>query len=218
MAACGRTYRFGFFSTTPPNTAPVVNTVSGDITNDGAHIIQITGGNFQQGALVRIGSMDPLPATVTSSSMLAVTVPANAAAGKGIDIVVTNPLTQAPQDQQNQSGLLKGAFNILLNPAFQPSTQLSITNGDNTISIYDLTQRTTANVQPPPADAMIWPAINVNGRELYVTYTQASDFTYDVLPIDLSNNQAACPISFRDSTLLSARCSPRRWIQRAVNL
>ncbi len=187
---------FGFFSTTPPNTAPVVNTVSGDIRNDAPHDIEITGGNFQYGAVVRIGSMDPLPATVTGNSMLSVTVPANAAAGKAIDIVVTNPLTQAPPDQQNQSGLLAGAFNIVLNPAFQPSTQLAITNGDNTISIYELAQRTTVSVQPPASFSLISPAINVNGRELYVAYGRASDFTYEVLPIDLSNNQTASPISF----------------------
>ena len=43
----------GFFSTTPPDTAPTVSGVSGDITNDADHEIQITGGNFQQGALAR---------------------------------------------------------------------------------------------------------------------------------------------------------------------
>jgi len=191
----------GFFSTTPPNTAPVVNSVSGDITNDAPHDIQITGGNFQQGALVRIGSMDPLPATVTGNSMLSVTVPANAAAGKAVDIVVTNPLTQAPQEQQNQSGLFAAAFNIRLNPLFQPTTQFASTNGSNEIAVYDLIQRTTVNLQPPPAYVMIWPSFNVNGRELYVTYGRASDFTYQVLPINLSNNQAASPISFSDSNI-----------------
>src|SRR6185369_4508890 len=98
----------GFFQITPPNTAPTISATSGDITNDMDRQVQVTGTNFQQGALVRIGSTGPLPATVNGSSMLTVTVPANSAAGKAQDIIVTNPMTNAPPDQQNQSGLLAG--------------------------------------------------------------------------------------------------------------
>lgn len=193
----------GPFSTTPPNTAPVVTGVSGDITNDVAHQVEITGGNFQQGAEVRIGSMDLLAATVNGSTTLNVTVPANAAAGKAIDIVVTNPMTQGPPGQQNQSGLLAGGFNVALNPKYQPGTQFATDNGDQSISIYNLVQRATVNVDIPP-DYLMWPAFNVDGRELYLANSSIYNGN-QVLPLALSNNQAAAPIPFGKVTFLAAQ-------------
>ena len=191
----------GFFTTTPPNTAPTVSGVSGNIVNDAPRQIDITGGNFQPGALVRIGSMDQLPATVNGGTMLSVTVPVNAPAGKALDIVVTNPQTNAPPDQQNQSGLLAGSFSILPNPKFQPTTQLASINADNSYSVYDLGQQTMVNVQAFQAgNVLFWPALNVDGKELYMAAQTGSDATNVVLPVDLKTNALGTAIPIGGDT------------------
>ncbi len=181
----------GFFSTTPPNTAPVVSGVSGDITNDADREIQISGSNFQPGALVSIGNMAPLPANVNDGGSLTVTVLANAPAGNAQDIVVTNPETAATQDQQYQSGLLAGKFNILLNPNFQPTAQFSTINDNNSISAYSLKQRQMVNVAGDSLNSTpLWSDFNVDGKQLYLSSIIP---TYPVLeravfPVDLVNN------------------------------
>lgn len=198
----------GFFSTIPPNTAPVVTGVSGDISNDAAHQIEITGGNFQQGAMVRIGSMDRLPANVTGGGTLTVTVPANAPAGKALDIVVTNPGAQAPPEQQNQSGVLAGRFNILLNPKFQSATQFATVNNDGSFSAYDLSQRSMINVQMAQSDVTpLMPAFNVDGRGLYLSsFTSVyNNLLWSVVPVDLSNNKPGDPIILPGGFQLSHR-------------
>ncbi len=195
----------GSFSFTIPNTAPVVSSVSGDITNDAPHSITITGGNFQTGALVRIGSMDRLPANVSGGSSLTVTVPAMAAAGKGLDIVVTNPETNAPPVQQNQSGVLVGKFDILLDPKFQPQTQFATVNADNSFSIYDPVQRMMLNNQGTSnGDFLIYPAFNVDGQELYFLQQKFSWLNYEncceVLPVNLSDNSIGASIPLPPSS------------------
>ena len=98
----------------------------------------------------------------------------NAPAGKAQDIIVTNPQTNDPPDQQNQSGLLAGSFNILLNPKFQPTTQFATVNQDNSFSVYDIGQRTMLNVQTAQGDSfLLWPAFNIDGKELYIESVQA---------------------------------------------
>ena len=67
-------------TTTPPASAPTVTGVSGQVTNNAPTTIHVEGTNFLPGAQVRIGKMQPLPATVNSSSDLQVTVPQNAPA------------------------------------------------------------------------------------------------------------------------------------------
>jgi hypothetical protein len=186
----------GFFSTVPPNTAPVVSGVSGNITNDAPHDIDITGGNFMPGALVRIGSMPVLPANVTGSGTLTVTVPANAPAGNAIDIIVTNPETQSSQDQQNQSGLLAGQFNILLNPAFQPTTQIGTISDDSSFSVYSLSQRQMLNIQvAQTADTALWPVFNTDGKLSYLA---------GISPIFNNVERIAFPVALGTNTLGSA--------------
>ena len=186
----------GFFSTIPPNTAPVVTGVSGDVTNDSDQQIQITGGNFQQGALVRIGSMDRLPATINGGNSLTVTVPKNAPAGKALDIVVTNPEAQESQDQQNQSGLLSGQFSILPNPRFQPQTQFATVNDDASFSVYDISQKTMVNVQSAVSNhTLYWPAFNVDGKELYLAGENYFPGDQVVVPVDLTNNTPGTDIT-----------------------
>ena len=196
----------GSFSTTIPNTAPAVSGVSGDITNDALHDIQITGGNFEPGALVRIGSMDRLPATFMGSDKLSVTVPAAAPAGRGIDIVVTNPGTQAPPNQQNQSGLLAGKFSILLDPKFQPQTQFATVNADNSFSVYDPVQRAMVNNQQANlGDYFYYPVFNVDGSGLYISQQHSSwtDTCCEMLPVSLSNNNVETSIPIPSSQSIS---------------
>ncbi len=175
----------GSFSTVPPNTAPTVTGVSGDITNDVSHTIQITGGNFKAGALVSIGGMDPLAADFTNSSMLNVTVPANTPAGNAQDIIVTNPQSNDPLGQRNQSGLLAAQFNILPNPKFQPANQMATVNLDNSVSTYGLVHKTMVNVSMPGGS--IAPAFNIDGAELYVA--GGVGFYVDIFPVNVKNNQ-----------------------------
>ena len=183
----------GNFSTIPPGTAPTVTGVSGDITNDMPRQISVTGTNFQSGALVRIGSMDPLQADVINSSTLNVTVPANAPAGRDLDIIVTNPQTNDPPDQRNQSGLLAGQFNILPNPKYHPTNQIATVSLDNSLSIYSITQQSMANV--PIQAYSLAPAFNIDGKELYINSEAPFDSPVSaVIPVDLKTNQASSPI------------------------
>ncbi len=210
----------GSFSTTIPNTAPVVTSVSGDIANDAQHDIQITGGNFHLGAFVRIGSMDPLPANVTGGGTLTVTVPAKAPAGKALDITVTNPATNGPPNQQNQSGLLAGQFNILLDPKFQPQTPFATVNIDNSFSIYNPIQRTIINNQAANnGDNFYYPVFNVDGRELYISQQKTSwlstESCCEVLPVKPSDNriEPSVPLPPSSQTIsllegLDARLNP----------
>ncbi len=127
-----------------PNSAPTVTSVQGDVTNDKATEITVLGTNFMDGALVRIGGIPPLPANVDNATTLRVTVPVNAPSDPGLDIIVTNPDTNDPLDQQYQSGLLAGALNIKLNPAFQPAEQfasLKLAGYGLMPRIFDLQQR-----------------------------------------------------------------------------
>lgn len=197
----------GFFSTVPPNTAPVVSGVSGDITNDASHTIELTGGNFMTGALVRIGSMHALPANVTGGGSLMVTVPANAPAGNAIDIVVTNPETQSSQDQQNQSGLLAGQFNIHLNPAFQATTQFGTVNDDSSFSVYDLTQRQVLNIPvAQTADTALWPVFNTDGKESYLSGISPifNNVERIAAPVDLTTNTLGAAIVLQGSHQFSS--------------
>ena len=176
----------GFFPTTPPPTAPTVTGVSGDIINNQDNDVTITGTNFLAGALVRIGSLPQLPANVQGSTMLSVTVPKGAPAGKAQDIIVTNPMTNAPPNQQNQSGLLAGKFNILSDPKFLPTTQFGAANAGLPY-IYELNQQTmVALSNSNPGDIPYGMVFNVDGKELYLVKYGFSG--YYVLPIELSTN------------------------------
>ncbi len=148
----------GIVNLTPPNSAPTVTGVQGDVTNDKATEITVTGTNFMDGALVRIGGIPFLPASVDNGNSLRVTVPINAPADPGIDVIVTNPETNNGLDQQYQSGLLAGQLKIGLNPAFQPQQQFASLNfsGYGTVRTFDLKQRAMTTFSPPP----VLPGVN----------------------------------------------------------
>jgi len=174
----------GIFSTTPPTGAPTVTGKSGDITNDQETDITVTGTNFQPGALVRIGSMPQLPTTVVNSTTLTVTVAKHAPAGKAQDIIVTNPLLNNPPNQQNESGLLAGQFNIRPDPAFQPATQIATIDG-TFLYLYSLPQLTMVKVPlGAPGDLGYALEFNVDGLELYLVKANLVDSFY-VLPVNV---------------------------------
>jgi hypothetical protein len=128
--------------TTPPGSAPSVTGVSGNITNDAPHTIHVSGSNFASGALVRIGSMAPLTSQVNSPTDLEVTIPQNAPAAAGLDVIVTNPGLAGPPAQQNQSGLLAKDLTIFATSAWQPDYQFgSLNNADGSISVFDFSER-----------------------------------------------------------------------------
>ncbi len=198
----------GFFSTTPPNSAPTVTGVSGDITNDKNNDVTITGTNFQPGAFVRIGSLLPFPTNFLGSNMLSVTVPAGAPAGKAQDIIVINPQTNDPPNQQNQSGLLAGKFNILPTPKFQPTTQFATSNSVVPY-VYDLKQQTMVGIPTGyPGDTVNGLAFNVDGKALYLASLQSYSGAYYVLPVDLSTHTPDSPITLPSNTYYINQLQP----------
>ena len=177
-------------TTTLPPAAPTVTGVSGNVTNNAATPTHVFGTNFASGAQVRIGGMLPLPASVSSSTDLQVTVPVNAPAGPGLDVVVTNPNVASPPAQQNQSGLLSGGLNIFVNPAFQPHHKFAAWNhGNGSISLFDFAQKSMANIAMDPP-AVLGLTFNFEGAELYAAsngYRYANN-TPEVLSLNLSTD------------------------------
>lgn len=139
--------------TQPPFTAPTVSAVEPSIAvNDTSTPITVTGSNFDLGgAVVRLGSLDPIAATVNSSSELTVVVPAISPA-QGADIIVTNRNGTALASDHNQSGILRGAdgdpaFTIVSPPTFQPVNQVLVGNfGEGTVAVLNIS--TNATVAP----------------------------------------------------------------------
>ena len=83
-------------STAVPPLAPTINAVSGRTVNNAANTLHIFGNHFQAGAMVRIGAMQPIAATVNSPRDLEITLPVNAPAGPNQDVLVTNPNSTSP--------------------------------------------------------------------------------------------------------------------------
>ncbi len=153
----------------PPSSAPTVTGVEGNVINNQASQITVTGTNFMNGALVRIGGTAPLAATVNNASSLQVTVPVNAPADPGLDIIVTNPETGGGLDQQYQSGLLAGQLAIGLNPAFLPAQQFASLNaiGGGTVRMFDLTQREMLTLTASPNPALNAIEFAADGADLF---------------------------------------------------
>jgi hypothetical protein len=156
-------------STTMPPLAPLVRSVSGRTVNNAPITLHIFGDNFQPGAMVRIGGMLPIAATVNSPRDLEVTLPANAPAGPSQDVLVTNPNLSASPARQYLSGVLPGAVNIQLNPAFSTAYEFAALNDQNgSVSVYDSRRRAMVNVAlDPPANYGV--AFNAAGTDLYTS-------------------------------------------------
>jgi len=179
-------------STTMPPIAPTVHSVSGRTVNNSPITLHIFGNNFQPGAMVRIGGMLPIAATVNSPRDLEVTLPLNAPAGPHQDVLVTNPNLSGPPSRQYLSGVLPGAVNIQANPAFNTQYEFAAVNTqDGSVSLYDSSQRAMVNVGlNPPAYTPSSFAFNAGGTDLYIAsigYRYATH-TANLLDLNLATN------------------------------
>ncbi len=154
-------------ATSMPPLAPTVHAVSGRTVNNSPITLHIFGDNFQAGAMVRVGGMLPITATVNSPRDLEITLPVNAPAGPHQDVLVTNPNLAGPRSRQYLSGVLPHALNIELNPAFNTRYQFAAVNTqDGSVSYFDFSQRAIVNValDPPATNSL---AFNAGGTNLY---------------------------------------------------
>ena len=204
--------------TTPPLTAPTVTNVSGPITNNVPNTITVTGSNFAAGALVRIGTTPPLPATVNSSTSLQVTVPQNAPAQANLDVIVTNPDPGAPQAQQFQSGLLPGGLTINVNPAFQPLYQFAALDlADRSVSVYEPSQGTMIHV--PNAWVAFGITFNGDGAEIYGASTLQRGFvnTPAAVAWNPANDSVEAAVLFPGARTVANFCCSASVISASVN-
>jgi WD40 repeat protein len=178
----------------PPATAPVVAAVSAPlVVNSAATALQVSGSGFAPDAQVRIGHLDPQAAQFISSSLLQVSVPADAPA-QDASIIVTNPNLAQGAAGADQSGILRNAFVIASGPAFQPINEVAIVNaGDATLSVLNASTATPNPVFPAP-DRIVGLAITPDGKRAYVERTFAPA-TIDVFNFITNSFEASVPLN-----------------------
>ena len=99
-------------ATAVPATAPQISGLSKtSLDNSSARKLTIDGANFTPTSLVKIGHSDPLPVEFISSSRIRVQLPAHFMA-ENAEILVTNPNSSAPVNQQYQSGMYSGKLQV----------------------------------------------------------------------------------------------------------
>ena len=179
----------------PPATAPVVAAVSAPlVVNSAATALQISGSGFASDAQVRIGHLDPQAAQFISSSLLQVSVPADAPA-QDASIIVTNPNLSQGAAGADQSGILRNAFVIASGPAFQPINEVAIVNaGDATLSVLNASTTATPNPVFPAPDRIVGLAITPDGKRAYVERTFAPA-TIDVFNFITNSFEASVPLN-----------------------
>jgi len=155
-------------TTQAPATAPVVSGFDSNVVNDAPHTVQITGSNFSNGAQVRFGKLDPVPANVISSGILQAVVPQFAPAQTGADIIVTNTNSAGPVSGQQQSGVLAGQFTISNTPTYQPQNVFAVPNaGDVNFSLLNLATKFVQGVSSPSDEESI--TMTADGSHFYLT-------------------------------------------------
>ncbi|HEU5415637.1 MAG TPA: cytochrome D1 domain-containing protein [Candidatus Angelobacter sp.] len=162
VALQNRATAAAFTQTQPSATAPVVAGVNRtQIKNDKSANIRISGSGFAPGAMVRIGTLDPIAAQFVSSSVLTAAVPENAPS-QAAAIIVTN--------RSLESGILSNALTITTPAQFKPPNQAAIVNfGSSTLSVADpANDRGLASLFPagPRSTAA---AISPDGSRIYIT-------------------------------------------------
>jgi len=179
----------------PPATAPVVAAVSAPlVVNSATTALQISGSGFASDAQVRIGHLDPQAAQFISSSLLQVSVPADAPA-QDASIIVTNPNLSQGAAGADQSGILRNALAIASGPAFQPSNEVAIVNaGDATLSVLNASTTATPNPVFPAPDKIVGLAITPDGKRAYVERTFAPA-TIDVFNFITNSFEASVPLN-----------------------
>jgi uncharacterized repeat protein (TIGR01451 family) len=128
----------GYIQTFPTNAPPQVSSVDpATITNEAAKTVLISGDNFAAGAMVRIGNLDPIAATVISPKALQVTVPQGAAV-QTAQVIVTLPNTGGDPLSQQVSGY-GGQLHIEPPPTFSPHNPvIANTTGSQALSILSV--------------------------------------------------------------------------------
>lgn len=159
----------GITQSQPPVTSPVVTGVNiSQLQNNKAKTIRVLGSRFAPDAVVRIGSLDPIAPEFVSSSVLRVTVPAEAPSGVA-SIVVTNPNSSQPVGQQQQSGILRNALTIASPSNFKPVNQVGVANfGSSTFSVLHTTKDDTFTPQIATGARPIGFAITPDGARAYI--------------------------------------------------
>ena len=191
--------------TSPIPEAPTVTAVSRNVTNDTATTVNIFGTNFQPGATVRIGAMSALPTNVISSTDLQVTVPVNAPAASGLDMVVTNPNPTAPLIDQYQSGLLPQGITIYPGPAYQPAYQVATLSGaDGAVEVFDQTQRSLVKLAASPP-ALKGIAFSLDGTSLFAASNGPvyNPNGQEILQWNLSDKTALSPFTLTSPFVIS---------------
>src|SRR5689334_3058721 len=178
----------------PPATAPVVAAVSAPlVVNSATTPLQISGSGFASDAQVRIGHLDPQAAQFISSSLLQVSVPADAPA-QDASIIVTNPNLSQGAAGADQSGILRNAFVIASGPAFQPINEVAVVNaGDATLSVLNASSAAPNPAFPAP-DRIVGLAITPDGKRAYVERTFAPA-TIDVFNFITNSFEASIPLN-----------------------
>lgn len=162
VALQNRATAAAFTQTQPAATAPVVSGVNRtQIKNDKSVDIRISGSGFAPGAMVRIGTLDPIAAELVSSSLLTVAVPENAPS-QNAAIIVTNPSLE--------SGILPNALTINTPAQFKPSNQAAIVNfGSSTLSVADPANDHGLASLFPAGPRSTAAAISPDGARIYIT-------------------------------------------------
>jgi len=153
----------------PPATAPVVARVNdGKLKNDKEKTIRVTGSGFAPDATVRVGVMDPITPEFVSSSVLRVTIPANAPAGIQ-SLIVTNPNSAQGVNLQQQSGILSNALTIETPGNFKPEHQAGVTNfGNSTFSVLHVNRNDAVTPQIATGPRPIGFTITPDGSRAYI--------------------------------------------------
>jgi DNA-binding beta-propeller fold protein YncE len=155
--------------TQPPATAPVVARVNdGLFKNDKAKMVRVTGSNFAPDATVRVGVMDPITPEFVSSTVLRVTIPANAPTGVQ-SLIVTNPNSTQGINLQQQSGILRNALSIETPANFKPEHQAGVTNfGNSTFSVLHVSKNDSITPQIATGPRPIGFTITPDGARAYI--------------------------------------------------
>lgn len=161
--------------------APVITGVSvtqngsqtGAPVNNQPFTVTISGSGFSSDGEVRIGSLDPVAPSSTSSTSLTVNVPAGQAA-QGVDVVVTNRNGNQAVTERDESAALASAFLISNPSSFRPQHQVVVDDlGQASVSILNAS-----------TDVSVQKLVDVNYTSLGMTISPDGNSAYvsTVLP------------------------------------
>src|ERR1700676_1912485 len=159
----------GLVESQPPANPPVgssENTAS--IVNDAARQVHVIGSGFAPGALVRVGSLDPIAPSTNTPTDLLITLPQFMPAQNSADVIVTNPsVAGGGVAAQETSGISRGALTITNGNAFQPLNEVTVSAfGDNTVAILNNVTRSVASI--PASPGPFGQAISADSLRSYV--------------------------------------------------